>query len=382
MPPDQDVLGRRVLAALIDGVALFLAGALLAALAWGAPAGLEHHKVSFGPMLAAFALSLVYFFVAELVHGRTLGKYVMGVRVVRDDGGAPTSRQVLTRTLLRIPDTFAVGVVGLTSMVLTRPRRRLGDLAASTRVVAAPRGGAAAGVIALFVVVFVFRIAWAATPLWPAGDRIASPWSHPVRVGSGPFVYLPDDDPHSIAARAVVHRYIAARADGDGATACALLTSGARHDVYEKVTGRHIGFVDDATCAAMIVRTVPQSHLAGPDMRTLSRARLDTFRWSPVTLRVTGRQAGPAAIVDLLLVGGRWKIETQPFSMVRFITGCGLSQRACGCIFEQLRTRSDFDDWRQFAAEIAAAQSGRPTRRWIGARAACDGGSGTGPRQA
>ena len=382
MPPDKDVLGRRVLAALIDGIWLFLVGALLADLAWRAPMGLEHHKVAFGPIFAAFALSLVYFFIAELVHGRTLGKYLTGVRVVRDDGGAPTWRQVLARTLLRIPDTFAAGVVGLTSMLLTRPRRRLGDLAARTRVVAAPRSGVAGGVVALFVVVCVFRVAWAATPLWPQGDRSDSPWSHPVRMGTGPFVYLPDGDPEAVAARAVVHRYLAARTAGDGRAACALLTTGAQHDVYEKVTGRHADFVDGATCAATIVRTVPQSHLAGPDMQTLAAARLDTFRWTPVTLRVTGRNQGHGAIVDLLLVGGHWKIETQPFSLVRFITGCGLSQKRCGCIFEELRIRSDFVDWRQFAAEIAAAQSGRPTKRWSAARSMCDGDSGAATRQA
>jgi uncharacterized RDD family membrane protein YckC len=85
-----------------------------------------------------------------LLRGRTPGKAVMGLRVVRDDGGPIGFRQALVRGLaggfLERPGItlFAAGVV---TMLLNAQSKRLGDLLAGTVVVrerVPVRGGAVA----------------------------------------------------------------------------------------------------------------------------------------------------------------------------------------------------------------------------------------------
>ncbi|TAJ24090.1 MAG: RDD family protein [Planctomycetota bacterium] len=62
--------------------------------------------VLFGPLLSP----LPYYILLEGCFGRTLGKVVTGTRVVRADGGPPTFRQVVRRSLVRlIPfETFTI----------------------------------------------------------------------------------------------------------------------------------------------------------------------------------------------------------------------------------------------------------------------------------
>jgi uncharacterized RDD family membrane protein YckC len=68
--------------------------------------------------------------------GRTPGKMAMGLRAVRDDGGALRVRHSLVRALVGVVEIWlCLGVIAiLTSLVSTRSKR-LGDLAAGTVVV-------------------------------------------------------------------------------------------------------------------------------------------------------------------------------------------------------------------------------------------------------
>lgn len=68
--------------------------------------------------------------------GATPGKRVMGIAVVEDNGLPVTFASSVVRNLLRFVDflPFLYGVA-VVSMVLTRDFKRLGDLAAGTRVV-------------------------------------------------------------------------------------------------------------------------------------------------------------------------------------------------------------------------------------------------------
>ena len=68
--------------------------------------------------------------------GQTLGKQLLGLRVVRADGSRLSVPAIAVRTLLRIVDWLpARCLVGFLAMLATGERRqRLGDLAARTRV--------------------------------------------------------------------------------------------------------------------------------------------------------------------------------------------------------------------------------------------------------
>jgi uncharacterized RDD family membrane protein YckC len=74
----------------------------------------------------------------SLWHGRTLGKSVMGLRVVRDDGGPIRFRQAFVRGLVGVViDRLGVsfGLLALIPMLVSARSKRLGDLAAGTVVV-------------------------------------------------------------------------------------------------------------------------------------------------------------------------------------------------------------------------------------------------------
>lgn len=63
--------------------------------------GLELLDEPIGTLLS-FASFVFYYFVMELVFGRTVGKIVTGTKVVRADGSRPSAGQIIGRTLSRI----------------------------------------------------------------------------------------------------------------------------------------------------------------------------------------------------------------------------------------------------------------------------------------
>lgn len=89
------------------------------------------------PALLFFVVKVLYGMVLEgFWRGQTLGKKVMGLRVVDDRGLTLQPGQVVVRNLLRLFDSLPLFyLVGGVSMVLTRHCQRLGDLAAGTVVV-------------------------------------------------------------------------------------------------------------------------------------------------------------------------------------------------------------------------------------------------------
>ena len=78
-----------------------------------------------------------YFAVFEgFWNGRTPGKYVMKLRVLKDSGRSITFFEALARNLLRFVDWFpSTYFVGLIAMVSNKQSKRLGDFAAGTIVV-------------------------------------------------------------------------------------------------------------------------------------------------------------------------------------------------------------------------------------------------------
>lgn len=71
-----------------------------------------------------------------ITRGKTIGKLVMGLRTVRDDGGPITFRHALVRGLVAWLEIYLTqGIVALATALLTQRNRRLGDLAAGTFVI-------------------------------------------------------------------------------------------------------------------------------------------------------------------------------------------------------------------------------------------------------
>lgn len=75
-------------------------------------------------------------FLLQGITGASLGKRMLGLRVVRGDGRiAGFGWNALRTLLLFVPDLICAGIVGLITVSVTKPHRRVGDMAAGTYVV-------------------------------------------------------------------------------------------------------------------------------------------------------------------------------------------------------------------------------------------------------
>lgn len=126
----------RVVGALIDlivAVALFVGAALLL----GALAGqgaLAPAQVQIAVIVTIVMVAVVLPTVVETAsRGRSLGKLVVGGRIVRADGGASGFRQALIRALVGVLEIYlTVCAVALLVGAFTPRSQRLGDLVAGT----------------------------------------------------------------------------------------------------------------------------------------------------------------------------------------------------------------------------------------------------------
>src|SRR5690625_6106749 len=71
-----------------------------------------------------------------LLRGRSVGRVLFRSRVVRDDGGPAHLRQSLIRAVMAMLEIWSTaGTLALTSSVIDRRSRRIGDLLAGTMVI-------------------------------------------------------------------------------------------------------------------------------------------------------------------------------------------------------------------------------------------------------
>jgi uncharacterized RDD family membrane protein YckC len=139
---DVRVTGRRVVATIVDSAVI---GGIYAGMAglFGtvtADTGVRHWEATM-PAAATVAYVVVvalYFVLLERYRGQTLGKMVVGIKVVSEATGAPPGLPAATvRTALRLVDGLASYLVAFIMVLATAKRQRLGDLAAHTVVVRA-----------------------------------------------------------------------------------------------------------------------------------------------------------------------------------------------------------------------------------------------------
>lgn len=91
---------------------------------------------------AAIVLALIIGLLAipttleTLTRGRSLGKLALGLRTVRDDGGAISFHHALVRSLIGVVEIYAFsGAPAFFAIMLSNRGKRLGDFAAGTYVV-------------------------------------------------------------------------------------------------------------------------------------------------------------------------------------------------------------------------------------------------------
>lgn len=151
---------RRLPAYLLDLVvrwAIILAIGLLLAVVGGVLSFFSQFFGMFSIAILVISYFVVSWFYGSLMemyfNGRTVGKWMCGIRVIDIDGRPISGRSALIRNLLRVADfmpiaslpaisdevppipIIATGLIGLICMVMTRRLQRLGDLAAGTMVV-------------------------------------------------------------------------------------------------------------------------------------------------------------------------------------------------------------------------------------------------------
>jgi len=126
-------------AALIDIAVLFVVFVIMAALFGDAGSNEDDSGFSLNlsglPALIYFIIVLGYYFLLEMSGGQTIGKKVMGIKVVAVDG-VLTPGKVIIRTLLRIVDGLPLFyLIGIIVIATSQRKQRIGDMAAGTIVV-------------------------------------------------------------------------------------------------------------------------------------------------------------------------------------------------------------------------------------------------------
>ncbi|UGY91752.1 RDD family protein [Streptomyces gobiensis] len=130
-------LPSRALAIFIDLVVLWAVYLTLTLVLLTAMAGLDEAA---GAAVAVALLVLVLMggpvAVETLTHGRSLGKVVCGLRVVREDGGPIRFRHALVRGLIGFVEIqLTIGTVACIASLVSARGRRLGDVFAGTLVI-------------------------------------------------------------------------------------------------------------------------------------------------------------------------------------------------------------------------------------------------------
>jgi uncharacterized RDD family membrane protein YckC len=132
------VTGRRVLATIVDGIVLSVAFWVMSALfgSTSAEGGQVGASLSGLAALFLFILSVAYFIILEGYLGQTLGKMLLGIKVVREDtGGVPGIKGATIRTVMRLIDGLFAYLVAFIAVLASQKNQRLGDMLANTLVV-------------------------------------------------------------------------------------------------------------------------------------------------------------------------------------------------------------------------------------------------------
>lgn len=135
-------IALRFVAALLDTLIVFLPLSIVVGLMTGGRyaergEGYANAGVNVGgnAIWLLLALCVGYYIACEAATGATLGKRMVGIRVVAEDGDRVTVGASVVRNLLRLVDGLFFYLVGFLIALTSTRRQRLGDRAAHTIVV-------------------------------------------------------------------------------------------------------------------------------------------------------------------------------------------------------------------------------------------------------
>jgi uncharacterized RDD family membrane protein YckC len=126
-------VGPRFAATIIDMIVLFVI-MYVVAIATGNTTS-SGFSMQGAPAFLGFGVWVLYYIGLEATIGATLGKLVLAIRVVKEDGSPIGWGPAVIRNLLRIVDGFFVYLVGAILIWRSPKRQRLGDRLAGTVVI-------------------------------------------------------------------------------------------------------------------------------------------------------------------------------------------------------------------------------------------------------
>lgn len=145
-PTSTDLLGKRAGAFAIDYIAVivinmfvgFVIGLVVGVVMRGS--GMAADQIagigSLTATVVALPVPLLYFAIPEWKWGATPGKALLGLRVVREDGGPIGFGQALGRNVALVVDMILFGLVAFLAMRSSALHQRFGDQWAKTAVIA------------------------------------------------------------------------------------------------------------------------------------------------------------------------------------------------------------------------------------------------------
>ena len=136
---DVHVTGRRILATIVDGL-IFGGLYTVMVILFGSisTVGTANWNGSMPalPTLLYGVIIALYYILLEGYLGQTVGKMLLGIKVVREDNGeVPGLAGATIRTLLRLVDGISSYLVAFITVLISGKNQRFGDMAAHTLVV-------------------------------------------------------------------------------------------------------------------------------------------------------------------------------------------------------------------------------------------------------
>ena len=130
-------IGERIIAFLIDGFILYMFVLLVNLIGDAISYVYEDSWTQRGLVALIFLPAMFYsLLMHSLFNGRTVGKMLMKMRVVRVDGTPVHWSNLLVRWMLRLVDIWIfLGSIGILSILFSDKRQRTGDAAAGTVVI-------------------------------------------------------------------------------------------------------------------------------------------------------------------------------------------------------------------------------------------------------
>jgi uncharacterized RDD family membrane protein YckC len=183
-------LGDRLIAFALDSAFLFGVFATVDAwvfMRWGIVDGTEL-KLTLAALLVAESLNVAIFFIylwlLEASFGTTLGKAMVGIRVIQTAERNPLAALAI-RNLLRVVDGLGFYLLGAVVAGCSRIHRRLGDICASTVVIEEHFGyGVKVVAVALWITVLAGAV-WSVPRICRSNAALPSPYLNQVVVRVG-----------------------------------------------------------------------------------------------------------------------------------------------------------------------------------------------------